>query len=95
MFENFPQNRATVHVLACLFVFTAIGIRGADAGSPSQCPNIQRPNMQRPNILFIYTDDHSYRTVGCYPQAFPWVCTPNIDRLAREGMRFESAYIGT
>ncbi len=53
------------------------------------------PEARRPNILFIYTDDHSYRTVGCYPQAFPWVRTPTIDRLASEGMRFESAYIGT
>ncbi|GIW79517.1 MAG: acetylglucosamine-6-sulfatase [Gemmatales bacterium] len=53
------------------------------------------PEKTRPNILFIYTDDHSYRTVGCYPEAYPWVRTPNIDRLAKEGIRFESAYIGT
>ncbi|MBX3439500.1 MAG: sulfatase-like hydrolase/transferase [Planctomycetaceae bacterium] len=49
----------------------------------------------RPNILFIYTDDQSYRTVSCYPGAPDWVQTPNIDRLAAEGVRFESAYIGT
>ena len=51
--------------------------------------------IKRPNILFIYTDDHSYRTVGCYPQSYPWVQTPTIDRLAKEGVRFEYAYIGT
>ncbi len=50
---------------------------------------------ERPNILFIYTDDHSYRTVSAYPEAYPWVRTPNIDRLAKEGVRFASAYIGT
>ena len=49
----------------------------------------------RPNILLIYTDDHSYRTVGCYPQAYPWVSTPNIDTLAEKGVRFDYAYIGT
>ena len=49
----------------------------------------------RPNILFIYTDDQSYRTVGCYPEAFEWVRTPNIDRLARQGVRFDHAYIGS
>ncbi|HIF00528.1 MAG TPA: sulfatase, partial [Fuerstia sp.] len=49
----------------------------------------------RPNILLIYTDDHSYRTVGCYPQAYSWVNTPNIDALAAKGVRFEYAYIGT
>ncbi len=50
---------------------------------------------KRPNILFIFTDDHSYRTVGCYPQAYPWVRTPVIDRLAQQGVRFESAYNGS
>lgn len=52
-------------------------------------------SQSRPNILFIYTDDHSYRTVGCYPQSFPWVQTPTMDELARQGVRFEYAYIGT
>ena len=41
--------------------------------------------QRRPNILFIYTDDQSHRTVGCYPEAFDWVRTPNIDRLAERG----------
>jgi len=50
---------------------------------------------KRPNILFIYTDDHSYRTVSCYPQAYKWVKTPAIDKLASEGVRFEHAYIST
>jgi arylsulfatase A-like enzyme len=49
----------------------------------------------RPNILFIYTDDQSHRTVGCYKEAFDWVRTPNIDRLAQRGVLFRHAYIGT
>ena len=49
----------------------------------------------RPNILLIYTDDHSYRTVSCYPEAHPWAKTPNIDRLAQRGVRFSHAYMGT
>jgi len=49
----------------------------------------------KPNILFIYTDDHSHRTISCYPEAFDWVRTPNIDRLAKRGVRFTHAYIGT
>lgn len=48
-----------------------------------------------PNILFIYTDDQSSRTVSCYPEAFDWVETPNIDALAAEGVRFSHAYIGS
>ena len=50
---------------------------------------------ERPNILFIYTDDHSHRTVGCYESAYPFVRTPNIDQLAKNGVRFRYAYIGT
>lgn len=48
----------------------------------------------RPNILFIFTDDQSQRTLGCYRDegAWPWVRTPNIDRLAAEGVRFTTAY---
>lgn len=49
----------------------------------------------RPNILFIYTDDHSHRTVSCYPEAYDFVRTPNIDKLASRGVRFTHPYIGT
>lgn len=49
----------------------------------------------RPNILFIYTDDHSHRTVSCYEGAHPWARTPNMDALAARGVRFTHAYIGT
>lgn len=45
----------------------------------------------RPNILFIMTDDHAAAHVGCYGN--PLVKTPNIDRLAREGVRFENAFV--
>jgi arylsulfatase A-like enzyme len=48
----------------------------------------------RPNILFILTDDQSPRSVSCYPEAYPWVRTPHIDQLAREGVRFAPAYMG-
>ncbi|HCP83344.1 MAG TPA: sulfatase, partial [Planctomycetaceae bacterium] len=50
---------------------------------------------KRPNILFIYTDDHTHRSVGCYPESYDWVSTPNIDQLAKSGTRFTHAYIGT
>ena len=50
---------------------------------------------ERPNILFIFTDDQSHRTVSCYPEAYPWVKTPNIDALAAQGVRFTHTYMGT
>lgn len=49
----------------------------------------------RPNILFIFTDDQSHRTVSCYPEAYSWVNTPNIDALAKQGVRFSHVYMGT
>lgn len=54
-----------------------------------------RAGTESPNILFIYTDDHSYRTVSCYPESYDWVDTPNIDALAASGVRFAHATIGT
>ncbi len=44
----------------------------------------------QPNILLILSDDHSAEFVGCYGN--PDVRTPNLDRLAAEGLRFDRAY---
>ncbi len=47
--------------------------------------------VARPNILFIMSDDHGLNATSCYNEASP-IPTPNIDRLAREGVRFDRAY---
>lgn len=52
------------------------------------------PSQPRPNILFIYADDQSYKTLGCYPESPDWVRTPNIDGLAATGVRFQRSYLG-
>jgi arylsulfatase A-like enzyme len=44
----------------------------------------------RPNILFLLSDDHSYPFVGCYGGS--QVRTPNLDRLAAEGMKFHRLF---
>ncbi|HML48203.1 MAG TPA: sulfatase [Clostridia bacterium] len=46
--------------------------------------------MTKPNIVFILIDDMGWRDLSCCGSDF--YETPNIDRLAREGMRFERAY---
>lgn len=45
----------------------------------------------RPNILFIMSDDHAYQAIGAYGSNRNQ--TPNIDRLAKEGMRFDRAFV--
>ena len=45
---------------------------------------------RRPNIVFVLADDLGWSELGCYGNRFHE--TPNIDRLATEGMRFTSAY---
>lgn len=59
--------------------------------------------QRQPNIIVIHTDEHNFRTLGCYreclqnDQAFPWgkkavVETPNIDYLAHHGVLFTRCY---
>ena len=46
--------------------------------------------MARPNIIFVLIDDMGWKDLVCYGS--PFYETPNIDRLAKEGMRFTDAY---
>lgn len=45
----------------------------------------------KPNVLFLLSDDHSYPYLGCHGN--PDVRTPNLDRLAAEGMRFDRMFV--
>jgi arylsulfatase A-like enzyme len=46
---------------------------------------------KRPNILFIFSDDHAYQAMSAYGSRINH--TPNLDRLAREGMLFRNALV--
>lgn len=45
----------------------------------------------RPNILFIMADDHAAHALSCYGSKVN--TTPNLDRIAREGVRFTNAFV--
>lgn len=47
-------------------------------------------NPERPNIIFIMTDDHASKAISAYDGSLNH--TPNLDRLAEEGLRFEHCY---
>jgi arylsulfatase A-like enzyme len=61
------------------------------AGLASSCSPQTNKDADKdlPNILVIYTDDVGYGDVGIYGGSIP---TPNIDRLAREGIMFTNSY---
>ena len=80
-----------VTLLAMLAVGTCPWLRcmPASAAAGARAP--------RPNILFIYCDDHAYQAISAYQSVSAYGLklneTPNIDRLAREGMRFDNCYV--
>ncbi|HBT17092.1 MAG TPA: arylsulfatase [Firmicutes bacterium] len=45
---------------------------------------------QKPNVIFFFSDQQRWDTVGCYGQKLN--VTPNLDRLAKNGIRFENAF---
>lgn len=54
---------------------------------------IMARNADKPNIIFILCDDMGYGDLACYGQKY--IKTPNIDRMAAEGMLFTQAYAGS
>lgn len=54
---------------------------------------MNRYNNTRPNVLLIVTDQQRHDSLGCYGN--PYVETPNLDRLAANGILFERAYCQT
>lgn len=57
----------------------------------NSCLKNSEPIQDRPNIVIIFTDDQGYADVGCYgAKGFK---TPNLDKLAKNGMKFTSFYV--
>ena len=66
-------------------------ITGAAVAAAS-CGNAEKP-AQKPNIVFILADDLGWGDLSCYGQQK--FSTPNIDGIAKEGLKFTQAYSGT
>jgi len=82
-------NKPFIKLLTLLILHT---------GSPHLCGTYlfasESQRKDKPNILLIYADDLGYSDVGCYGEEYgnTFTETPNIDRLASQGMKFTSAY---
>jgi arylsulfatase A-like enzyme len=90
---NAPLAHRIRTVVAIWFLAVIVGI-GVVTVSRAQPP-------RRPNVLVILTDDQRWDALGVVQQEqgrealFPWLATPNLDRLAREGVRFRQAFVTT
>lgn len=50
-------------------------------------------NAAPPNIVFIFSDDHAYQAISAYGDPRKLLDTPNMDRIAKEGMRFDRCLV--
>ena len=74
-------RRTFLLVLLIAFPISTIGQRSATLGA------------SRPNIVFVLVDDLRWDELGC--AGHPFIKTPNIDRIAREGAMFRNAFVTT
>jgi arylsulfatase A-like enzyme len=69
-------------------LITTLGLAAAAPALYSQ------PSQQRPNIIYIMSDDHAFQAISAYGGSLKSIApTPNIDRIARDGMRFNRCLV--
>ncbi|WP_081634910.1 sulfatase family protein [Lunatimonas lonarensis] len=78
---NFRQKYAALVLLAFL-------------AAACQQPTSEEIADLPPNIVFIFTDDHAYQALSAYGDRLAELApTPNLDRIAKTGMRFDKCYV--
>ncbi len=75
----FPRIKAALVMGAAWFLAPLVSLHAADEAKA------------KPNIIFVLFDDMGYGQPGCYRSGTEFK-TPNLDRLAQEGMRFTDAH---
>ena len=70
--------------------FTGIAAASAALAGCESLTTQSRSSGKRPNIIFIMSDDHASHAMSCYGSRINK--TPNLDRIAEEGMRFENCF---
>lgn len=80
MNKTYRHLRAVATVAAILFTFTGPALADEAAGK-----------QKKPNIVFILADDMGWGDLGCY--GHPYIKTPNLDNLAKQGALFTSFYV--
>lgn len=80
----------TKFLLIAVSLFVAFSCSNNSAKKQAET---QESESKKPNVIFIMADDMGYADAGCYGQEL--ISTPNIDKLAAEGMRFTQCYAGS
>jgi len=81
---NYFDRTKTVVAALLIILFISIFL-------PAGCD--RQTSTRKPNIIYILSDDLGYGDLGCYGQKR--IRTPNIDEMAREGIRFTDHYAGS
>ncbi len=66
----------------------SLAVPGCEIGAQRMS---RRESKDKPNFIIIFTDDQGYQDVGCFGS--PNINTPNLDRMAAEGMKFTDFYV--
>ena len=74
-------------------IFTSILAYAQDKPAKVKSPERDK-NIKPRNVIFILTDDHRYDFMG-FTGKVPWLETPNMDRMAKEGAWFQNAFVTT
>ena len=91
--SNLPHPRRYQVFLSFCVAAVVFGMRTTGAGYANELSARQQVKAKRPNILFAIADDWGWPHAGAYGD--PVVKTPAFDRLAREGILFEHAYVSS
>ncbi|YCM47103.1 sulfatase/phosphatase domain-containing protein (plasmid) [Verrucomicrobiaceae bacterium 227] len=88
-----PKNPGDVHfrLESCQEIGRRLAKSHARLVGDSAIPRSPQPDGQTPNIVVIFTDDHAQHAISAYGSKINQ--TPNIDRLARDGMRFNESFV--
>jgi len=86
-----PLPARLIALTACAAATATIAPAFA-ANAPANAPT-PTPARKPPNIVFIFSDDHAWQAVSCYGEERHLIDTPNIDRIAKNGIRFDRCLI--
>jgi len=86
-----PLQPLAMHTTSILVRSVLLGVLIGYGGSGVALCAASEPT--RPNIVLIFSDDHAYQAISAYGDPRRLIETPNIDRLANEGLRFDRCLV--